>query len=239
MRPMHHETTLAVVTAVSTATDPVTSTAPAVAAGGPKAEPAGRLSSTVLRERYEQAVTFEEFIASAHANHDLWRGMAARARVPEEITARARQITGTRRLLVLLEDWCGDAVNTIPMLAALARDVPQLELRVLARDEHLDLMDAHRSPAGARAIPVVIVLDESFTECGWWGSRPAELQAWVMTPDARRMEPSDRYREVRRWYARDRGRSTLREVLDLLDHCSRNRSADDAIEALTPGRAVA
>lgn len=92
---------------------------------------------------------------------------------------------------------------------------------------------------GARAIPVVIVLDESFTGCGWWGSRPAELQAWVMTPDARRMEPSDRYREVRRWYARDRGRSTLREVLDLLDHCSPDRSADDATQGVPPSRAVA
>lgn len=82
----------------------------------------------------------------------------------------------------------------MPVLMVLPRDVPQLESRVLARDEHLDLMVAHRPPAGARAIPVVIELDESFAECGWWGPHPAELQAWVMASEARRMEPRDRYR---------------------------------------------
>lgn len=221
---MSHETT----PAGSPASTPP---AGSVAAGGvgAAAEPSTRLSPALLRERYEAAVPFEDFIASARTHHDLWRDMAARARVPDEITARARQIPAPRRLLVLLEDWCGDAVNTIPVLAALVRDVPQLELRVLGRDEHPDLMDAHLSPAGARAIPVVIVLDESYAECGWWGSRPAELQAWAVSPEARRMEPSDRYREIRRWYARDRGRSTLREILDLLDRCNPERPGRSAL----------
>ena len=244
---MPDETTTAVtaaVTAAATAAEPRSAAAganpaPVAAPGGTDAEPAPRLSPTVLRERYEQAISFEDFIASARVRHDLWRDMAARVRVPEELTARARQIPAPRRLLVLLEDWCGDAVNTIPVLAALVRDVPQLDLRVLARDEHLDLMDAHLSPAGARAIPVVIVLDESFAECGWWGSRPAELQAWVMAPEARRMEPGERYREVRRWYARDRGRSALREILELLDHCSPDQAAPDPREADAPTPAVA
>ena len=31
------------------------------------------------------------------------------------------------------------------------------------------------------------------------------------------MEPSDRYREVRRWYARDRGHTTLEEFTALLE----------------------
>ena len=225
---MSHETsptvTTTLTTTVTTPGTPAARGAPVVAPDGADAEPARLLSPSLLRDRYEQAVTFEDFIAATRVHHDLWRDMTARARVPEEIIARARQIPTTRRLLVLLEDWCGDAVNSIPVLAALARDVPQLDLRVLARDEHLDLMDTHLSPAGARAIPVVIVLDESFAECGWWGSRPAELQERVMAPEARRMEPGDRYREVRRWYARNRGRSTLREVLDVLEHCKPARA---------------
>jgi hypothetical protein len=65
---------------------------------------------------------------------------------------------------------------------------------------------------GARAIPIVIVLDESFRALGHWGPRPAELQAWVME-NRLRVPKAELYPQVRRWYARDRGETTLREVL--------------------------
>jgi hypothetical protein len=118
-----------------------------------------------------------------------------------------------RKLLVLAEDWCGDASNTIPILARLVEEVPGLELRVLRRDEHPEVMDLYLTD-GARAIPIVIALDSEYREVGHWGPRPAELQAWVMAN--REMIPkSDIYPLVRKWYARDRGESTLREVLAL------------------------
>ena len=47
------------------------------------------------------------------------------------------------------------------------------------------------------------------------GPRPSEIQDWVMD-EGLGMPSPDRYKVVRRWYARDRGRSTVRELLDLL-----------------------
>ena len=65
---------------------------------------------------------------------------------------------------------------------------------------------------GSRSIPIVIVLDESFRELGHWGPRPGELQAWVM--ENRPVVPkAELYPQIRQWYARDRGETTLREVL--------------------------
>lgn len=169
-----------------------------------------------LQARWAGALTFAEFVAGVESHKTFWQEMTRRAKAPMDAVARGRALPATRRLLVLLEDWCGDAINSIPLLAALAEQVPQLELRVLERDRNLDLMDRHLSD-GARAIPVVIVLDEQFTEQGWWGSRPAALQAWAMSPEARAMSHEDRYREVRRWYARDHGLTTLDEVLTLIE----------------------
>jgi hypothetical protein len=169
-----------------------------------------------LRDRFAAAETLDAFIARAEQHPDLWRAMRARARAPQDLVERARRLEAPRHLLVLLEDWCGDAINTIPSVAALVDAVPRLALRVLARDEHPDLMDA-RLTNGTRSIPVVIVLDERFTEVGWWGPRPAELQRWATSPEARAMGHGERYREIRRWYARDRGRSTLVELLDLVE----------------------
>src|SRR5690606_33724710 len=113
--------------------------------------------------------------------------------VPEAHVERVAALPGRWHLLVLSEDWCGDAANSIPVLARLAELAPNLELRLLSRDENPDLMDAHLTNGTARAIPVVMLLDEDFVERGWWGSRPAELQRWVVE-EGLKMEPGPRYR---------------------------------------------
>jgi hypothetical protein len=179
----------------------------------------------MLKEKWVSAMALEEFIEQAEENQELWRAVHARARVPAELIERLRALPAKRYLLVLLEDWCGDAVNTVPAVARLAEALPGLELRVLRRDEHPELMDAHLSGT-SRAIPVVIVLDEHFRELGWWGTRPRELQAWFRSPEAQAMEKADRYREMRRWYARDAGRSTLEEIAVLLEAGGVGEGAD-------------
>ena len=179
------------------------------------------MTNTITPTRYAAAFhaaeSMQAFAARAEANAELWRAMVRRAAAPDDLVARARRLP-PRRLLVLLEDWCGDAVNAVPVLAALADAAPPLELRVTGRDANPDLMDAHRTN-GSRSIPVVIALDADFQELGWWGPRPAELQRWVLG-DGQALPKEERYKEVRRWYARDRGRTTLLEVLDLLERAA-------------------
>lgn len=182
----------------------------------------------MLKERWASAMTLDEFIDRAEVNQEMWRSMRNRARVPTEVVEQLRAIPGPWYLLVLLEDWCGDAVNTIPVLARLAEEVPGLELRVLRRDENPDLMEAHLSGA-ARAIPVVMVLDERFEKQGWWGSRPRALQAWVDAAEAKVMEKTERYREIRRWYARDRGQTMLDEIVTLLTRAAERRIAQPSV----------
>ena len=182
---------------------------------GPASLAPPAVSPPDLRSRYESALPLREFVARAEANAELWKAMVRRVSAPNDLVARARLLP-PRRLLVLLEDWCGDAVSTVPVLAALADAVPQLELRVLGRDANPDLMDAHLTGT-SRSIPVVMVLDEDYVERGWWGPRPLELQRWVLSPEARAMDPGARYKELRRWYARDRGRTTMLEVIELLE----------------------
>lgn len=171
-----------------------------------------------LQARFDGAQPFTEFLASATENVAQWRDTYRLAKVPEEAIARVAALPGRYYLLVLSEDWCGDAINTVPLLARFADAAPNLELRVLARDANPDLMDAHLTGA-SRSIPVVMVLDERFAEHGWWGPRPRELQAWVLGP-GQALEKTERYRQVRTWYARDRGRSTLAEVSEIIERAA-------------------
>ena len=89
-----------------------------------------------------------------------------------------------------------------------------MDLRVLSRDENLDIMDAHLTGT-SRSIPIVILLDEEYVERAWWGPRPREIQGWVME-EGMKMEPGPRYAQVRRFYARDKGKAILSELLDLI-----------------------
>jgi hypothetical protein len=160
---------------------------------------------------YAAGLTLADYIARAQKNKELWEAVYRGARVEPAALDRAAALPGPRRLLVISEDWCGDAVNSVPVVARLADLTPGLDLRVLARDEHPALMDAHLTN-GARSIPIVIALDADHTPLGAWGPRPAALQRWVLG-EGQALEKAERYKEVRRWYARDRGRTVVDEVL--------------------------
>ena len=167
------------------------------------------------RDYWERAVPFDRFLrGEVERNHDLWESIYRRARTPEWARRRAAELVGQWRLLVLAEDWCGDAVNTVPVLARFAEDIPNFELRVLRRDENPELMNRHLTN-GTRSIPMAIILGERFHAAGAWGPRPAELQRFVIDEKARGgRPPGEIYAEARRWYARDRGETALSELLD-------------------------
>jgi Thioredoxin len=169
---------------------------------------------TLNSERFQAAPTFDEYLESVEKNEELWHGVYDRVRLPEELVADARAVPGGWHLVALSEDWCGDAVNTLPVIARLA-DEAGWDLRVLARDENLDLMDAHLTNGRSRAVPIVIVYDNDFNEVGWWGPRPGEIQSWVMDEGLSLPSP-ERYKVVRRWYAKDRGKTTIRELIGIL-----------------------
>ncbi len=167
-------------------------------------------------EKWLDGVTFEVFLPTATENVGLWEGIYKRASIPDDILARVAQVDGDWRLLVLSADWCGDASNIVPVLQLLVEAAPNLDLRLLDRDDHLDLMDEHLTGGTARAIPAVIILDDQNIEHAWWGPRPSELQAWVKT-EGQEYEHDEQYVELRKWYARDKGRASLEEVVALLE----------------------
>jgi hypothetical protein len=177
------------------------------------------VSGSLAAERFPVALSFADYARQVRKNAELWDGIGRTATVSEEHLARARALGGPWRLLALSEDWCGDAVNTLPVIARLAEQAGNLELRLLRRDEHDDLMAGHLS-SGTRSIPVVMILDAQGRERGWWGPRPAWLQRWVRSVGML-LPREDRYRRTRAWYARDRGRTTIEEVLDAIGRAGR------------------
>jgi hypothetical protein len=176
--------------------------------------------------RFVTGQTFEEFVTAAKKYQELWTLGARRATVPADVTERFATLTTPVRFVVLNEDWCLDAVGVVPYLAKLADENPMLALRNFGRDANPDLRDTHLTN-GSRSIPAVIAYDSDWTELGWWGPRPSELQKWVLTIGVN-TEKEERYRYIRTWYARDHGATPLREIADIVMNALQARLATSA-----------
>ena len=169
----------------------------------------------MIADRWADAPDFRVWLESVVRHRAVWLAVVARTTIADDLAARARALVGPRHLLVLTEDWCGDAIAAVPVLAALAACAPALPLRCLGRDRNADLMDGHLTD-GQRSIPKLIVYDEAFVERGSWGPRPAELQAWYL--DVGHALPSAaRYEHIHAWHAQDGGRRIVTEVLDMIE----------------------
>lgn len=163
---------------------------------------------------WEHALTFEQFVKQSTKHCELWTGVYRTTRIPEWARETAAKL-GRFRFIALAEDWCGDASSTVPVIVRFAEEAGS-EMRILRRDEHPEVMDRYLSPTGGRAIPIVIVLTEGMEEIGHWGSRPAELQALVVGERGKGRVSQQYFPDVRRWYAKDKGVSTLRELLAVM-----------------------
>lgn len=173
------------------------------------------------RSYWENGVPFETYLEEEVEEHEeLWRGVYDRHETPGWAADRLEEIAGRWHLLAIAEDWCGDASNTVPVVARLTESSPRADLRVVNRDENPDLMDRYLTD-GSRAIPVVVVLDEDFEPVGHWGPRPEELQEFVIGEKEEGERPTDEiYRDARKWYARDNGETTLRELLAVIEEAA-------------------
>src|SRR2546423_6120004 len=170
----------------------------------------------VTRERYYSGESFQDFLARPTVNHELWIALAHRVVIPVAFVTRVEALGGEWHLLVLSEDWCGDAVNIVPIVARLADSANNIDLRILPRARNLDIMDAHLTHAKSRSIPIVILFNDKFEECGWWGPRPRALQQWVIE-EGLQLPKDVRYRQIRTFYERERSVTTVREIVEMLE----------------------
>lgn len=77
------------------------------------------------------------------------------------------------------------------------------------------MIEAHRTPDGRAATPTVVILDERGRFVGAWSERPSELQAWYIAQKPT-LPARDLASRKAAWYARDAGRSTLVEIVQIL-----------------------
>lgn len=130
------------------------------------------------------------------------------------------EINGTDKkvtLLVLTESWCGDAAPALPVMNKIAELNDSLDLKVILRDDHVDLMNRFLTNGGM-SIPKLILWDEEKQEVlDSWGPRPALAAKLVADHKKKHGELLPEVKEeIQHWYNKDKGKSILKELTSLL-----------------------
>ena len=119
--------------------------------------------------------------------------------------------------LVISEAWCGDAVNIIPSIVKMAEADKKISLKIILRDENPEIMDRFLTN-GARAIPIVIFLDDNFNELANWGARPKPAQQIVIAHKENPVKSFDEVKvDLQKWYIQDKGQTVQCEFRDILE----------------------
>jgi len=116
----------------------------------------------VTPERFAQGLTFAAYLAQMRTNKERFEKRMADALITpaDQEAIRGRKL----RILVITEDWCGDALVGFPALAQLVDGVPNVEMRVFLRDANPDVMDQYLKRGLYRTIPVIVFFDEQMNE---------------------------------------------------------------------------
>lgn len=127
------------------------------------------------------------------------------------------QIKGNYHFLVISEGWCGDAAQIVPVINQIVlASHGKFDLKLVLRDQHLPLIDAHLTNGG-RAIPVLLILDENKElVLPKWGPRPDVLQHLLAQWKKDSTDMMLIAEQLHGWYAKDKTKSTQAELIQVL-----------------------
>ncbi|MGP7817399.1 thioredoxin family protein [Niallia sp. 01092] len=133
---------------------------------------------TTLNEWYDKGTTIEAYIDAMTTNKENLQKIYEGFEFPSDNAFFDELRRKELRVIVLTEDWCGDAMMNVPILSKLA-DKAGIRASVLLRDSNLELMDQYLTNGTARAIPIFVFIDKEGKEQAVWGPRAPEVQAFV------------------------------------------------------------
>jgi len=153
----------------------------------------------VTKERFLQGMTFQQYLDQMGTNKEKFMEFLREVKIRPEDREALKKLGKKLNVLVITEDWCGDALYNVPVFAKLVEGNPNVELRVFLRDKNPDLMDQYLNQGIYRSIPVFAFFDESMTEVARFLERPKEQTEEIEKKmlEVRRALRAERYTDWR------------------------------------------
>ena len=138
--------------------------------------------------------------------------------ISEDTITTINSIKEPQTWLTITEGWCGDAAQNLPVINKIAAINPNINLKVVLRDENLELMDLFLTNGG-RAIPKLIALDAEHNVIFTWGPRPSVATKMVADYKAKNGNLDAQFKQdLQVWYNKDKGKSVQEDIVRLLIH---------------------
>ncbi|WP_296316290.1 thioredoxin family protein [Winogradskyella sp. UBA3174] len=120
-------------------------------------------------------------------------------------------------LLVITESWCGDAAHIMPVINKVAELTPNINYKIVLRDENDELMSQFLTNGG-KSIPKLIMIDEETKKVvNTFGPRPNAATKMVNDYKTEHGTITPEFKEdLQHWYNKDKGQSTLEDLVQLL-----------------------
>ena len=160
----------------------------------------------------------ENYLKYAKMNFQRMKHVYRTTTLREDLKKTVQNLSQHQVWLVLTEGWCGDAAQSLPAISRIAELSENIDLRILLRDENINIIDAYHTK-GSRSIPKLIAVDKStFNVLFTWGPRPKQLQEMVMNHRANPKVAESKFNEeLHRKYAVDKTSSMQDELLKLIN----------------------
>ena len=154
-----------------------------------------RETSVVTPERFNEGISYAEYIGQINVNkarfEEYYNNFAVTPEETSALRALAQADGGPTKMLVLGEDWCGDVVRGLPVLARLA-EAAQFEMKMFPRDQHHDIMNEFLKNGEWMSIPTAVFYTKDHRYICHWIERPKVAdREMVGIEDAIRAENPD------------------------------------------------
>ena len=133
-------------------------------------------TSVVTPERYSQGFDYMAYMNEIKVNKARFEGFYDSSVLSDEDARAFRELAsrdnGPKKMLVLGEDWCGDVVRGLGVLARIC-EAADMEMRIFPRDSHHDIMNEFLKEGKWMSIPVAVFYTGDHDYICHWIERPA------------------------------------------------------------------
>lgn len=160
----------------------------------------------------------EAYINYTKMNETRMNRLDKTAKLRDDMQASLTRQIEPMTWLILVEAWCGDVAQNMPVIAKMADLAPGIEIKMILRDENLEIMDQFLTDGGRGVPKLIAVWNHSGEIAGTWGPRPEPAQEMVRAYKKLTEKPpySEFVKGVQMWYNKDKNQTIQDEFMALI-----------------------
>lgn len=156
----------------------------------------------------------EALVGYSKLNNSRMKRLDKTTKVPAEMEKQIKAIDQPTTWTVLSEGWCGDAAQNLPAIHKMAELNPMISLRIVLRDQNLELMNEYLTNGGQSIPKLIQTQDNEVT--GTWGPRPTVATNMVQEYKEKHGSVDAEFKkELQLWYNKDKNESLFSDFLNL------------------------